>query len=80
LTVDGWIVADEAAFLTDEVIAARPMRPATGGTICHASGKRPHGSVLVGVETGGESWLRIQVTVDVDPTLYKNISTKNATR
>src|SRR5262245_19009219 len=27
LTVDGWIVADEAAYLTDEVIAAlRPMR------------------------------------------------------
>ena len=27
LTVDGWIVADEAAFLTDELIAAlRPMR------------------------------------------------------
>ena len=52
LTVDGWIVADEAAFLTDEAhrCFASDACATTGGTICHAlDGKYPHRSVLVGL-------------------------------
>ena len=73
LTVDGWIVADEAAFLTDEVIAAlRPMRaqrPEARIVMLSTANTRtdPFWSAW---EAGDESCMRIQVTVDVDPTLY----------
>ena len=51
LTVDGWIVADEAAFSpTRSLLPASDARAATGGTICHAlNGKHAHGSILVGL-------------------------------
>jgi hypothetical protein len=73
LTVDGWIVADEAAFLTDEVVAAlRPMRaqrPEARYVMLSTANTRtdPFWSAW---ETGDQSWLRIQVTVDVDASLY----------
>ncbi|MFY9754717.1 MAG: terminase family protein, partial [Pseudolabrys sp.] len=73
LTVDGWIVADEAAFLTEEVIAAlRPMRaqrPEARIVMLSTANTRtdPFWSAW---EAGDESCMRIQVTVDVDPTLY----------
>ena len=73
LTVDGWIVADEAAYLTDQMIAAlRPMRaqrPEARIVMLSTANTRtdPFWSAW---ESGGNSWNRIQVTVDVDPTLY----------
>ena len=73
LTVDGWIVVDEAAYVLDEMIAAlRPMRaqrPEARFVMLSTANTRtdPFWSAW---ETGGESWMRIQVTVDVDPTLY----------
>src|SRR5262245_47895098 len=73
LTVDGWIVVDEAAFVSDDMIAAlRPMRaqkPEARFVMLSTANTRtdPFWSAW---ETGGDSWLRIKVTVDVDPTLY----------
>ena len=73
LTVDGWIVADEAAFLTDEVIAAlRPMRaqrPEARFVMLSTANTRtdPFWSAW---EAADQSCMRIQVTVDVDSTLY----------
>jgi hypothetical protein len=73
LTVDGWIVADEAAFLTDGVVAAlRPMRaqrPEARYVMLSTANTRtdPFWSAW---ETGDQSWMRIQVTVDVDASLY----------
>ena len=49
LTVDGWIVADEAARLTEDMIAAlRPMRARRPqARLCNAvNGMEPHRSVL----------------------------------
>ena len=73
LTVDAWIVADEAARLTPELIAAlRPMRA-----------QRPHARFVMlstawsrtdpfwtAWASDDPSWLRFQVTVDLEPTLY----------
>jgi phage terminase large subunit-like protein len=62
LTVDGWIVADEAAFLTDEVVAAlRPMRaqrPEARYVMLSTANTRtdPFWSAW---ETGDQSWMRI---------------------
>jgi terminase large subunit-like protein len=73
LTVDGWIVADEAAFLNDEVIAAlRPMRaqrPEARFVMLSTANTRtdPFWSAW---DNGDQSLMRIQVTVDVDATLY----------
>ena len=49
LTVDGWIVADEAARLPNDLIAAlRPMRARRpAGAVCHVvDGLEPHRSIL----------------------------------
>ena len=73
LTVDAWIVADEAARLTPDLIAAlRPMRA-----------QRPHARFVMlstawshtdpfwtAWASDDPSWLRFQVTVDLEPTLY----------
>jgi len=73
LTVDGWIVVDEAAYVVDDMIAAlRPMRaqrPEARFVMLSTANTRtdPFWSAW---ETGGQSWERIRVTVDVDPTLY----------
>jgi len=73
LTVDGWIVVDEAAYVVDEMIAAlRPMRaqkPEARFVMLSTANSRtdPFWSAW---ESGGETWKRIQVTVDQDRTLY----------
>jgi hypothetical protein len=73
LTVDAWIVADEAAYLTPDVIAAlRPMRaqrPDARIVMLSTANSRtdPFWSAW---ESGGQSWRRLQVTVDADPSLY----------
>lgn len=73
LTVDGWIMVDEAAYLPHETIAAlRPMRaqrPDARFVMLSTANTRtdPFWSAW---ETAGESWMRIKVTVDIDPTLY----------
>ena len=49
LTVDGWIVADEAHRRSHRCFASDAC-PTTRGTNCHAlNGKHPHGSILVGL-------------------------------
>ena len=76
LTVDGWIVVDEAAYIPDEnmIAALRPMRaqrPEARFVMLSTANTRtdPFWSAW---ETGGQNWMRIQVTVDVDPTLYSH--------
>ena len=62
LTVDGWIVADEAAYLTDQMIAAlRPMRaqrPEARIVMLSTANTRtdPFWSAW---ESGGNSWTKI---------------------
>ena len=74
LTVDGWIVVDEAAYIKDEnmIAALRPMRaqrPEARFVMLSTANTRtdPFWSAW---DTGGASWTKITVTVDVDPTLY----------
>lgn len=72
LTVDGWIIADEAARLTPDLISAlRPMRarcPKTRLAMLSTAWSRtdPFWSAW---ESGGD-WLRIKATVDEHPTLF----------
>ncbi len=72
LTVDGWIIADEAARLSPELISAlRPMRarrPHTRLAMLSTAWSRtdPFWSAW---ESGG-GWIRIKATVDEDPTLF----------
>ncbi|MGA7409962.1 MAG: hypothetical protein WBW33_05715 [Bryobacteraceae bacterium] len=72
LTVDGWIIADEAARLTPELMSAlRPMRarrPNARLALLSTAWSRtdPFWSAW---ESGGE-WLRIKATVDEDPALF----------
>ena len=73
LTVDAWIVADEAAYLTPDLIAAlRPMRAqrldARIAMLSTANSRTdPFWSAW---ESDDQSWRRLQVTVDADPSLY----------
>jgi terminase large subunit-like protein len=73
LTVDGWLVVDEAGYLDHDIVAAlRPMRaqrPEARYVMLSTANTRtdPFWSAW---ETAGEKVMRIQVTVDVDPTLY----------
>lgn len=72
LTVDAWIVADEAARLSPELIRAlRPMRarrPDARLAMLSTAWSRtdPFWSAW---DSGGE-WLRLEATVDTDPTLF----------
>jgi terminase large subunit-like protein len=71
-TVDAWIVADEAARLSPELISAlRPMRarrPQTRLAMLSTAWSRtdPFWSAW---ESGG-GWIRLKATVDEDPTLF----------
>jgi hypothetical protein len=84
LTVDGWIVVDEAAhFQDDRIIAAlRPMRAqkpeARFVMLSTANTRTDH--FYSQWETGGENWLRISVTIDDDPTLYDSAYLDNERR
>lgn len=73
LTVDGWIVADEAARLTPELISAlRPMRaqrPDARFVMLSTAWTRTDPFWLAWA-SDDPAWQRFQVTVDVDPTLY----------
>jgi len=73
LTVDAWIVADEAARLTDELIAAlRPMRarrPEARFAMLSTAWSRtdPFWKVFDGDDP---SWIRLRATADADQTLF----------
>ena len=72
LTVDAWIVADEAARLTDDLIAAlRPMRarrPQTRLAMLSTawSCTDPFWQAW---DSDDPSWMRLKATIDSDPTL-----------
>ena len=74
LTVDAWIIADEAARLTDELIAAlRPMRarrPHAWFAMLSTAWSRtdPFWKVWDGDDP---SWIRLRATADADATLFK---------
>jgi len=73
LTVDAWIVADEAARLNDELIAAlRPMRarrPEARFAMLSTAWSRtdPFWTVWAGDDP---TWLRLRATADSDETLF----------
>ena len=73
LTVDGWIVADEAARLSNDMIAAlRPMRarcPQTRLAMLSTAWNRtdPFWTAWAGDE---QSWIRLKATADADVTLF----------
>jgi hypothetical protein len=72
LTVDGWIVADEAARLSHDLIAAlRPMRARRQARFAMLSTAwrrtDPFWSAWAGDDA---SWLRLKATADSDPTLF----------
>ncbi len=73
LTVDAWIVADEAARLSPDLIAAlRPMRarrPDTRFAMLSTAWSRtdPFWSAW---DSDDPSWIRLKATADSDPTLF----------
>jgi hypothetical protein len=73
LTVDAWIIADEAARLTDELIAAlRPMRarrPEARFAMLSTAWSRtdPFWKVW---DSDDPTWLRLRATAGSDPTLF----------
>jgi hypothetical protein len=74
LTVDGWIVADEAARVSDDLIAAlRPMRarrPEARFAMLSTAYSRtdPFWTAWV---SDDRTWMRLQATAASDPTLFK---------
>jgi hypothetical protein len=68
LTVDGWIIADEAALISEEIIAAvRPMRarrPEARFAMLSTAGTRtdPFWNVW---SNDDPSWLRLKATADI---------------
>ena len=73
LTVDGWIVADEAARVTDDLLAAlRPMRaqrPQARFAMLSTAWSRtdPFWSAWT---SDDPTWIRLKATADTDPTLF----------
>jgi hypothetical protein len=73
LTVDGWIVADEAARLPEDLIAAlRPMRarrPQARFAMLSTAWSRidPFWTQWASDDS---TWIRLKATADADPTLY----------
>ena len=74
LTVDAWIVADEAARLTDDLISAlRPMRarcPQTRFAMLSTAWSRTD-PFWQAWDSDDPSYLRLTATADVDPTLFR---------
>ena len=73
LTVDGWIVADEAARLDNNLISAlRPMRARTRARFAMLSTawSRTDPFWTAWSDDGDPSWLRLKVTVDEVPGLH----------
>jgi hypothetical protein len=83
LTVDGWIVADEAARLPNDLIAAlRPMRARRPqGAVCHAldawSRTDPFWTAWAGDE---QSWIRLKATADKIETFSRSSWSKSGVR
>jgi hypothetical protein len=73
LTVDGWIVADEAARLTTDLIAAlRPMRarrPHTRFAMLSTAWSRTD-PFWTAWASDDPSWIRLQATADIAPNLF----------
>ena len=73
LMVDGWIVADEAARLSEDIIAAlRPMRarrPQARLAMLSTAWSRtdPFWTAWM---SDDPTWIRLKATVDMDPTLF----------
>ena len=73
LTVDGWIVADEAARLSEDIIAAlRPMRarrPQARLAMLSTAWSRtdPFWTAWM---SDDPTWIRLKATVDMDPMLF----------
>jgi hypothetical protein len=73
LTVDGWIVADEAARLSEDIIAAlRPMRarrPQARLAMLSTAWSRTDPFWNAWTSDDG-TWIRLKATLDMDPTLF----------
>jgi hypothetical protein len=73
LTVDAWIVADEAARLSEDMIAAlRPMRarrPQTRLAMLSTAWSRTD-PFWTAWTSDDETWIRLRATVDSDPHLF----------
>lgn len=73
LTVDGWIVADEAARLNPDLIAAlRPMRarrPQTRLAMLSTAWSRSD-PFWTAWSSDNQSWIRLKATADTDATLF----------
>jgi hypothetical protein len=73
LTVDAWIVADEAARLSEDIIAAlRPMRarrPQTRFAMLSTAWSRTD-PFWTAWESDDPTWIRLKATVDMDPSLF----------
>ena len=73
LTVDGWIVADEAARLGEDIIAAlRPMRarrPQARLAMLSTAWSRTD-PFWTAWASDDPTWIRLKATVDQDPTLF----------
>ena len=73
LTVDGWIIADEAARLTDDLIAAvRPMRarqPKARLAMLSTAWSRTD-PFWTAWASDDPSWIRLQATADIDATPF----------
>ena len=74
LTVDAWIVADEAARLPEDLIAAlRPMRarrPEARFAMLSTAWSRSD-PFWTAWASDDPTWIRLQATVDSDPSLFK---------
>jgi hypothetical protein len=73
LTVDAWIVADEAARLSEDIIAAlRPMRarrPQARLAMLSTAWSRTD-PFWTAWASDDPTWIRLKATVDMDPTLF----------
>jgi Terminase large subunit, T4likevirus-type, N-terminal len=73
LTVDAWIVADEAARLSEDIIAAlRPMRarrPQARLAMLSTAWSRTD-PFWTAWTSDDPTWIRLKATVDTDPTLF----------
>ena len=73
LTVDAWIVADEAARLSEDIIAAlRPMRarrPQARLAMLSTAWSRTD-PFWTAWASDDSTWIRLKATVDMDPTLF----------
>ena len=73
LTVDGWIVADEAARLSEDLIAAlRPMRarrPQARFAMLSTAWSRTDPFWMAWARDDS-TWIKLRATADADPTLY----------